>query len=224
MSFNHMPYRAQHHAGNPPPFLPESQRKPSFQVFNEQNDGLQYYHAPEGSSHVHNTSDGVQHPIRRQSDLHRSDQPDLTLPTEHPQASYIAPATEDEYWYSDDDASMGESDDEFGAEQHTANLASNDLGVLVAKRLHTPFDMYGTQVRSFHTFADDNILATYTPSSTNSPLNDAQTAAIFWYFVNVTGPSMSLYERHPFDPSPMFQGEPVPKTKQHIWTCGCFLV
>ena len=188
-------------------------------VVTERNDAFHYYHAPEASSHVHHTTDGVSHSIRRQSNLHRPDQPDYTLPAEHPQASYIVPAAEDEYWYSDDDASMGESDDEFGAEQHAANLASNDLGVLVARRLHAPFDMYGTQVRSFHTFADDNILATYIPSSTNSPLNDAQTAAIFWYFVNVTGPSMSLYERHPFDPSPMFQGEPVPKTKQHIWTC-----
>jgi len=29
---------------------------------------------------------------------------------------------------------------------------------------------------------------------------------------------MSLYERHPFDPAPMFQGRPVPKQRQHIWT------
>jgi len=50
-------------------------------------------------------------------------------------------------------------------------------------------------------------------------LNDPHTAAIFWYFVNMTGPSMSLYERHPFDPSPMFQGAPVPKARRHIWTC-----
>jgi hypothetical protein len=30
---------------------------------------------------------------------------------------------------------------------------------------------------------------------------------------------MSLYERHPFDPTPMFQGHPIPKERQHIWTC-----
>ena len=222
MHFNHIPYSAQH-AGNTPVFSPDSHRKTSFQGHQGRADAFHYYNASEATSHAHHPRDDVEHTIHQQPDLHRAESSDLISPTDHPHATYIGPVADDGYWYSDDDASMGESDDEFGPEQHAANLTSNDLGVLVAKRLHAPFDPYGTQVRSFHTFADDNILATYIPSSTNSPLNDAQTAAIFWYFVNVTGPSMSLYERHPFDPSPMFQGEPVPKTKQHIWTCQLIL-
>lgn len=216
MNFNHVPYRS-HYAGNTPLFSPDPQRKPSFQSNQGRADSFNYYNAPETASHTHHARDDIPHPVRL------AESSDLISPTDPHHAAYMGPVEEDGYWYSDDDASMGESDDEFGPEQHAANLASNDLGVLVAKQLYTPFDMYGTQVRSFQTFADDNILATYIPSSTNSPLNDAQTAAIFWYFVNVTGPSMSLYERHPFDPSPMFQGEPVPRTKQHIWTCQSIL-
>lgn len=128
-----------------------------------------------------------------------------------------------DYWSSDDEASMGDSDDESGNmhDQQMASLRSNNLGIRVAQRLQQPYGDYygGTQVRSFHGFVGANHeLETYTPSSTSSPLNDTQTAAVFWHFVNVTGPSMSLYERHPFDPSPMFQGRPVPKTRQHIWT------
>ncbi|KAK4156211.1 transcriptional regulatory protein moc3 [Chaetomidium leptoderma] len=126
--------------------------------------------------------------------------------------------TEDGYWESDDEASMAESEDEVMHDPHLAHLESNDLGIHVARRLAPQHDLYGVRIRSFAALADDNMLDTYTPTSASSPLNDAHTAAIFWYFVNVTGQSMSLYERHPFDPTPMFQGHPVPKQRQHIWT------
>ncbi|KAK4126323.1 fungal transcriptional regulatory-like protein [Parathielavia appendiculata] len=125
---------------------------------------------------------------------------------------------EEEYWQSDDEASMAESDDEATPDPHLFHLDANDLGIEVAKRLEPQHDLYGVQIRSFACLADANVVDTYTPSSASSPLNDRQTAAVFWYFVNVTGQSMSLYERHPFDPTPMFQGIPVPKQRQHIWT------
>ncbi|KAB5572394.1 fungal transcriptional regulatory-like protein [Coniochaeta sp. 2T2.1] len=129
----------------------------------------------------------------------------------------------DPYWSPDDEASMGESEDEDGyeamAEADQAHLESNDLGIQVARRMDRQAEYYDARIRTFTGFVDaNNVLDTYTPSSTNSPLNDTQTASVFWYFVNVTGPSMSLYERHPFDPSPMFQGQPVPKARRHIWT------
>lgn len=123
------------------------------------------------------------------------------------------------YWQSDDEASIGESDDDAVPDSHLAHLESNDLGIQVARRLEPHHDVYGVHIRSFAGFGNDNTLETYTPSSASSPLNDPQTAAVFWYFVNVTGQSMSLYERHPFDPTPMFSGQPVPKQRQHIWTC-----
>lgn len=127
---------------------------------------------------------------------------------------------EEEYWYSDDDASMAESDDDVMLQSHNAtHLQANDQGIIVARRLDGIPDVHGTGIRTFTPLTDNNMLATYIPSSTNSPLNDTQTAAVFWYFVTVTGPSISLYERHPLDPAPMFQGHPVPKARQHIWTC-----
>ncbi|KAK4678072.1 hypothetical protein QC764_304320 [Podospora pseudoanserina] len=128
-------------------------------------------------------------------------------------------SVEEGYWQSDDEASMMASDDEQGPiDPHSSHLESNDLGILVARRLDTDGDAYGVHIRSFAGHNATNVLDTYMPSSANSPLNDSQTAAIFWYFVNVTGQSMSLYERHPFDPTPMFQGQPVAKERQHIWT------
>jgi hypothetical protein len=131
---------------------------------------------------------------------------------------------EEEYWQSDDEASIGESDDEAMPDPHLVHLEANDLGIEVAKRIEPHHDLYGVRIRSFAGLADANVLDTYTPSSASSPLNDAQTAAVFWYFVNVTGQSMSLYERHPFDPTPMFQGIPVPKQRQHIWTCEALTI
>ncbi|KAK1755753.1 fungal transcriptional regulatory-like protein [Echria macrotheca] len=125
---------------------------------------------------------------------------------------------EDGYWQSDDEASMADSDEEAIPDTHIAHLESNELGIQVARRLETSLGLNGTQLRTFSNPAAGNILATYIPSSANSPLNDAQTAAIFWYFVNTTGPSMSLYERHPLDPSPVFQGGPIPRARRHIWT------
>lgn len=132
----------------------------------------------------------------------------------------------DAYWSPDDEASMGESEDENEGftEEDLAHLESNDLGIRVARRMDRRAEYYGTRLRTFTGFVDANsVLATYTPSSTNSPLNDAQTASVFWYFVNVTGPSLSLYERHPLDPSTLFHGQPVPKARRHIWTCKCAL-
>ncbi|KAL2021962.1 hypothetical protein VTK56DRAFT_6381 [Thermocarpiscus australiensis] len=127
-------------------------------------------------------------------------------------------AAEEVYWHSDDEASMAESHDDADLDPHMIHLEANDLGIQVARRLEAHHDVYGVRIRSFAGFADGNILATYTPSSGHSPLNDSQTAAVFWYFVNVTAHSMSIYERQPFDPTPMFQGQPVPKQRQHLWT------
>lgn len=98
----------------------------------------------------------------------------------------------------------------------------NNPGLMVANRLQSPVDLYGTQIRSFHSLAGENILTNYSPSPADTPLNNPQTAAIFWYFVNVTAPALSLFERNPLDPSRMFSGEPIPKSYQHIWTCEFF--
>ncbi|KAI2624389.1 hypothetical protein GGR54DRAFT_629665 [Hypoxylon sp. NC1633] len=112
---------------------------------------------------------------------------------------------------------MAESDDVLISERRTS-VDFNDLGVVAFQRFDQPIDMFGTQTRTFSAFAPESFLATYEPSPVNSPLNDKQIAAVFWHFVNVTGPSISLYERHPYDPTPIFQGQPIPKARQHIWT------
>ncbi|KAI3318631.1 hypothetical protein HD806DRAFT_539978 [Xylariaceae sp. AK1471] len=121
-----------------------------------------------------------------------------------------------EYDFYDDDASMGDSDDEFSLARRDSRLSLDEPGVVTSQRFDHQYHMFGTHTRTFSTYGAETVLATYDPSPVNSPLTDKHIAAVFWHFINVTGPSMSLYERHPLDPSNIFQGQ-VTK-KQHQWT------
>ncbi|KAI1639879.1 hypothetical protein F4809DRAFT_49498 [Biscogniauxia mediterranea] len=118
---------------------------------------------------------------------------------------------------SEDDASMAQSDDEPILSQRDSQFSLHQLGAMMSQRADQPYHMFGTHPRTFSTYAAEDLLATYDPTPANSPLNDKQVASIFWHFINVTGPTISLFERHPFDPSHLFQGQSVPKARQHIW-------
>ncbi|KAI1823116.1 hypothetical protein F4861DRAFT_348514 [Xylaria intraflava] len=121
-----------------------------------------------------------------------------------------------EYDFHDDDFSMDESDDEHSSMRLDSTL--NGSGAVIPQRLAHQYHMFGTHTRTFSTIGAETVLATYDPSPINSPLTDKHIAAVFWHFINVTGPSMSLYERHPLDPSNIF-GQ-TPKSKQHEWAYG----
>ncbi|ETS83308.1 hypothetical protein PFICI_05184 [Pestalotiopsis fici W106-1] len=115
----------------------------------------------------------------------------------------------EEYEYETD---MEDSDDE----DMIVQTRQIQLNSIVSQRLNDRYDSSGFQPRTFAVHAE-HVLATYEPSPANSPLNDKQIAAVFWHFVNVTGPAISMYERYPFDGTTYLQGSPV-KTRQHIWT------
>jgi hypothetical protein len=126
------------------------------------------------------------------------------------------PATELAEWEvleSDDDVEMEESDDD----EMLSGKRETELGMIVAERLNARYDSFDTQPRMFGYYGDHN-LAMYEPGPGNSPLNDKQIATVFWHFVNVTGPAISMFERHPFDGVSYYHGPQV-KSRQHIWTC-----
>lgn len=128
---------------------------------------------------------------------------------------------EDAFEVCDADVAMKVSECDDGSWQGRAaekHIHNNDLGIIVALLARKENGDLG--LRSVTSFIDrPNMLATYTPSPQSSPLNDSMTARLFCHFINVTGPSMSMFERHPANPSLIFQGQPVPKSQQHIWTC-----
>ncbi|RDW92157.1 hypothetical protein BP5796_01551 [Coleophoma crateriformis] len=126
---------------------------------------------------------------------------------------------EDLYDVSDEDDVM-EDEEAFTSNQiavQGVHLKNNDLGIMVA--LQARQDVQEVALRSYTSFIDRaNMLANYRPSASSSPLDDPMTARVFCHFINVTGPSISMFERHPTNPSLVFQGRPVPKSQQHIWS------
>jgi hypothetical protein len=100
------------------------------------------------------------------------------------------------------------------------HLKNNDLGIFVA--LQATQDQQDQSLRTYHSFIDcyaPDMLTMYQPSARSSPLSDSVTARIFYHFINVIAPSISMYERHPANPSLLFQGRPVHISQQHIWAC-----
>ena len=63
-----------------------------------------------------------------------------------------------------------------------------------------------------------NLLSTYQPRYTASPLMDSATARIFYHYITVIGPSLSVYERHLTNPAVVLTGAPVPASQQSLWT------
>ncbi|KAE8161656.1 hypothetical protein BDV40DRAFT_179994 [Aspergillus tamarii] len=104
-----------------------------------------------------------------------------------------------------------ESDEE--PEEQTSTQNFNQLSLIM-----TSANRDERQLRSFTTYLNEpNILASYRPTLGSSPLNNPKTARIFLHFIHSTGPSLSIFERHPIDPSTMF-GAPVPAAQQGLWT------
>lgn len=116
---------------------------------------------------------------------------------------------EDDYWDVD-------SDEEITAAQgRMAAASSSDLGLMLALSANKS----ERGVRSLHSFLNEpNVLSTYHPVYTASPLMDSQTARVFCHFVTATAPTLSLCERHPANPSIMFSGAPVPTSQRSLWT------
>ncbi|KAI1911677.1 hypothetical protein LOZ39_004715 [Ophidiomyces ophidiicola] len=101
---------------------------------------------------------------------------------------------------------------------------------LMESGIPSGFDMYGhagkmlpyqlmSTVGQFHTFENyENLLSTYRPSPLASPLLDPEVLQIFHHFMTVVGPSVSIFERHPFIPSASMSSGAVPPEQQSLWT------
>ncbi|MCJ1393117.1 hypothetical protein MMC18_005989 [Xylographa bjoerkii] len=116
----------------------------------------------------------------------------------------------------DDDLFDVESDDEGVAIiSRIASTPQNDVGLMLALAASQDDRV----LRSYTTFLDvPNVLSSYQPTYTASPLMDSTTARVFCHFITATGPSLSIFERHPTNPSVMFTGAPVPTSQQSLWT------
>ncbi|CAG8083564.1 unnamed protein product [Penicillium salamii] len=104
-----------------------------------------------------------------------------------------------------------DSEDETGDQSQVEGF--NQLSLIMASANYDE-----RKLRSFTTYLNEpNILASYRPTLGSSPLNNPKTARIFAHFIHSTGPSLSIFERHPTDSSIILSAT-VPSAQQGLWT------
>lgn len=74
------------------------------------------------------------------------------------------------------------------------------------------------QSRRYDTFIYSGILDHYRPELVANPLKNPATARVFAHFIAVTGPSLSIFERHPRNTSVLFTEGSIPLSQQGLWT------
>ncbi|QSZ34049.1 hypothetical protein DSL72_005629 [Monilinia vaccinii-corymbosi] len=132
--------------------------------------------------------------------------------------NYLEAGQENEQLSDDDEISLCVyAADNLGQDTFSGHDIDHGIGAVIA--LQARQNAQDQSLRSFTSLIDRaNMLSAYNPSLKSSPLNDSMTARIFCHFINVTGPSISMFERNPANPSLIFQGRSVPSPQQHIWT------
>lgn len=105
----------------------------------------------------------------------------------------VAQIGEEAYDWSDEDASIADSDDE-GGHHHGNQLMHVFQGL--SRR-----DYHYSGPSAFSRSANDAALGQYMSTPHADELKSEAKRKLFEHFMRVTGPTMSLYERHPFDPA-----------------------
>ncbi|KAL9036462.1 MAG: hypothetical protein Q9180_004288 [Flavoplaca navasiana] len=114
----------------------------------------------------------------------------------------------DDYFDVDSDEEQEDQD------QNMSEATKSNLGLMLA----VSANQTDVGVRSFTSFLNEpNILSSYQPPYSASPLMNPQTARIFCHFVTSTAPTLSLNDRHTVNPSVMFTGAPVPAYQRSLF-------
>ncbi|KAF1982629.1 hypothetical protein K402DRAFT_424384 [Aulographum hederae CBS 113979] len=177
-----------------------------------QNELLFSRYQPPGSvqktAHPH-TSPPTQPP---QAPIPQEDPPDVVF---SPNQLLDEAAIEQE----DDDYYDVESDDDMevpaGQTMISGAASQRDFGMILALHRELTNDV---SMRRYDAFIYAGILDSYRAEWVASPLKNPKTARVFAHFLYVTGPSLSIYERHPRNTSAMFSDSPIPSSQQNLWT------
>ena len=135
------------------------------------------------------------------------------LPNQHyripAQTPWVVEPEEDDYFDVESD------EEDLVSKPNVTGSNSYDLGAMVA----ITADQGQGRIRRMTNFLNEpNILATYFPAYTASPLKDSQTARVFCHFITATAPTLSVCERHPSNPALIFSGKPVPWSQRALWS------
>lgn len=77
------------------------------------------------------------------------------------------------------------------------------------------------EARKFDFFAHSGALFSYMDSPANSELRNRGEITVFAYFLNITSPTISMYERHPCDP---VEKQDFHSKGYNLWSCKYFVV
>ncbi|KAF2019271.1 hypothetical protein BU24DRAFT_341519 [Aaosphaeria arxii CBS 175.79] len=117
---------------------------------------------------------------------------------------------DDDYYDVQSDEEMLDREDK----SDDAVMLSQDFSLIHRIQGESTSDL---TVRSYNAFIYEGILTTYRAEYVANPLKNPKTARVFAHFIHVTGPSLSIYERNPRNPTSIFEG-PVPPSQQSLWT------
>lgn len=125
------------------------------------------------------------------------------MPAAYPQAS-------DPQLSSDEDASMWDSEEE----ENPAGISM--VPVVHGSSLQRPWD---SVPRYFSSYTHNNKVGQYMSTPHATELQDDAKRKLFEHFIRVTGPTMSLYERHHYDVEEKDLADAEPVAGRNIWTC-----
>ncbi|KAK5119616.1 hypothetical protein LTR85_007445 [Meristemomyces frigidus] len=136
-------------------------------------------------------------------------------PTESP--TYVL--TEAAVEVYDDDYYDIHSDDEMDFETTAPTINGTEgqhtLNTILGRNHITIQEM---QTRRYDTFISNGMLDHYRVEEHANPLRHGPTARVFAHFISVTGPSLSIFERHPRNTSVLFTEGHIPFSQQGLWT------
>ncbi|EMC93489.1 hypothetical protein BAUCODRAFT_243073 [Baudoinia panamericana UAMH 10762] len=119
----------------------------------------------------------------------------------------------------DDDYYDVNSDEEMDIETSALVATDRDRQRTLSRILHgNHISIQDMQTRRYDTFLYDGMLDVYRVEEHANPLKNAATARVFAHFISVTGPSLSIFERHPRNTSVLFTQGPIPFSQQGLWT------
>jgi len=119
----------------------------------------------------------------------------------------------------DDDYYDMNPDEDVDIDASDLNATEEDRqGILSGILRRNHISIQELQVRRYDTFLYHGMLDHYRVEEVASPLRNPATARVFAHFISVTGPSLSIFERHPRNTSVLFTEGHVPLSQRGLWT------
>ena len=119
----------------------------------------------------------------------------------------------------DDDYFDVGSDEDMDVEMSTIHGHAQDGQQTISRLLAmNQINIRDVQSRRYDTFLYVGILDHYRVEEVANPLKNAATARVFAHFISATGPSLSIFERHPRNSSILFSKTSIPFSQQGLWT------